>query len=218
VLDTFLSIDLWRELYPNYKGEVMARKPDYRKKDFIAKVSTELFARKGYQNTSIEQIARESGYAVGTIYLYFDAKEEILTAILIDFVNSMTREYKTELENVTDPFVRFRKVVKLFLKAAEENPDRALVLATELRKVVRADSHTYKVEMGKLLSLIGDSLRALNDAGYTYSNFDPDYYKVMIYGAIENIALVWNVEKKESIVDNSDQIADMLLAGVGCKV
>lgn len=40
-----------------------------------------LFSRYGYRRTSIEEVAREAGIAKGTVYLYFQTKEEIFRAL-----------------------------------------------------------------------------------------------------------------------------------------
>ena len=57
------------------------------KQDLIRQAAIRAFSRKGFYNTRAEEIAREAGVAVGTIYNYFATKEEILLSI-----------FKTEFE------------------------------------------------------------------------------------------------------------------------
>ncbi len=193
----------------------MARKPDYRKKDHIAKVSTQLFAERGYSSTTIEMIARESGYAVGTIYLYYDSKEEILATILTEFVEQFIDTNAEELENIGDPVERFQTVVKFYLTVAEENPERAWVLSTELRKVIRADSSMYKGEMLKLLSPLSDSLFTLMDEGLIKDDINLEQLTMMIYGLIETLTLLWNTDKDAfNLADKFEDIANMVLFGM----
>jgi TetR/AcrR family transcriptional regulator, fatty acid metabolism regulator protein len=193
----------------------MARRPDYRKKEFIAKVSTELFARRGYQNTSIEQIARESGYAVGTIYLYFDSKEEVLATILTDYVDEITRKKAEIMTEVSDPVERLRRVIKLFLVSSEENPYRAWVLATDLRRVLRTDSPFFRAQMGSLLTIIADSIDELKMGKKIDQKFDAEKFAVIIYGAIESIAITHNTsEETFSLIELAEPIADMITSGL----
>ena len=194
----------------------MARKPDYRKKDFIAKVSTTLFATRGYQNTTIEQIARESGYAVGTIYLYFDSKEEVLSTILTDFVEAFVDNKMPSINKIEDPVERFRLIIRMFLEATEENPERAWVLATELRKVIRADSVIYRGEMQKLFSIITAALKDLQKVGLIHNDIDLNHHTLMIHGTIETLGLYWNSEREKfPLIDKYVDIADMVLFGLG---
>jgi len=51
------------------------------KQDLIRQAAIRAFSRKGFYNTRAEEIAREAGVAVGTIYNYFASKEEILLSI-----------------------------------------------------------------------------------------------------------------------------------------
>lgn len=196
----------------------MARKPDYRKKDHIAKVSTELFAIQGYQSTTIEQIASVSGYAVGTLYLYFDSKEEILATILTDFVEYFVDNKLPELDKVKDPADYFKGIIRIFLTATEEYPERAWVLATELKKVIRPDSIIYKSEMGKIHSIIGDAIKKLKDAKMVKANIDIDLYTVIVYGVIESLSLHWISDKDKFALAKSDALlSDLLLNGLPAK-
>ena len=51
------------------------------KQDLIRQAAIRAFSHKGFYNTRAEEIAREAGIAVGTIYNYFASKEEILLSI-----------------------------------------------------------------------------------------------------------------------------------------
>jgi len=57
------------------------------KKELIRQAAIRVFSRKGFYKARAEEIANEAGVAVGTIYNYFDSKEEILLSI-----------FKTEFE------------------------------------------------------------------------------------------------------------------------
>lgn len=52
----------------------------------IRDAAFELFAAKGYANTSVRSIAQKAGVSKGLIYHYFEAKDDILHAIFDDLV------------------------------------------------------------------------------------------------------------------------------------
>ena len=54
-----------------------------KKKETILAAASELFATKGYEETTIAEIARAAGVAVGTVYLYFGNKHEILIEVCL---------------------------------------------------------------------------------------------------------------------------------------
>src|SRR5258707_13620907 len=51
-----------------------------------------IFARLGYSATNVEDIAKEAGMAKGTIYLYFQSKEEIFAAVLARDLETLTNK------------------------------------------------------------------------------------------------------------------------------
>lgn len=62
----------------------MSPRPDVsveRKKQILQAAMT-VFAQTGFQQTRMEDIAREAGLSKGTLYLYFDSKEAVVMALL----------------------------------------------------------------------------------------------------------------------------------------
>ncbi|GHO64049.1 hypothetical protein KSC_029410 [Ktedonobacter sp. SOSP1-52] len=64
------------------------------KRDAILRAARELFAHKGYDETTVPEIAQAAGVAVGTVYLYFRNKYEILTSVSIDLEATLAQVYQ----------------------------------------------------------------------------------------------------------------------------
>src|SRR5690554_8098104 len=62
------------------------------KKEDIELVATALFKEKGYENTSMGEIARSAGVAANTIYWYFEIKDDVLSAVLSRVVSQAMAE------------------------------------------------------------------------------------------------------------------------------
>ena len=62
----------------------------------IIDAAIRVFARTGYYNSRVSDIAREAGIASGTIYLYFKTKDEILVTLfrerMAEWVDFVRRE------------------------------------------------------------------------------------------------------------------------------
>jgi AcrR family transcriptional regulator len=65
------------------------RKPDQRPKDILDGALTE-FRAKGFKGARIEDIAAQAGLSKGSVYLYFDSKEDILKALVDSTVKPIT--------------------------------------------------------------------------------------------------------------------------------
>ena len=73
----------------------IVKKPEERRQEIVA-TARELFQKKGYENTAMQDIMGALGIAKGTIYHYFKSKEELLEAVVEDTAN----EYIAGLEKV----------------------------------------------------------------------------------------------------------------------
>ncbi|NPA24831.1 MAG: TetR/AcrR family transcriptional regulator [Deltaproteobacteria bacterium] len=73
-----------------------------RQQQEILDAALKLFAERGYHHVSINDIAREAAYAVGTIYKFFPGKEELYRAIIHDLGEKFTRAATVGLEGEGD--------------------------------------------------------------------------------------------------------------------
>ena len=80
----------------------MARpKVDVNRAQNILEAADELFARYGFERTSMDDIARHSGIGKGSIYLEFRTKEEILFRILERYAQTLQDNLRTKLADET---------------------------------------------------------------------------------------------------------------------
>jgi AcrR family transcriptional regulator len=65
-------------------------KPTEQRKTEILQAALELFSSKGFNETTMEEVAQAAGVAKGTVYLYFQSKEHLLLALKKDFMQGLT--------------------------------------------------------------------------------------------------------------------------------
>ena len=66
------------------------------KKQEIILIAVELFSKKGYEHTSVEEIAKESGMAKGSFYKYFQSKDDLLFEVF----SQLPKQFKEGLKNI----------------------------------------------------------------------------------------------------------------------
>ncbi len=64
------------------------------KKNLIAEAAKSLFVKYGYSKTSLDDIAKEAHIGKGTIYYYFESKEDIFFTITENQIQSITQRLK----------------------------------------------------------------------------------------------------------------------------
>ena len=108
------------------------RDPD--KPQQIVEAAIRVFARNGYYNSRVSDIAREAGIASGTIYLYFKTKEEILVTLFRDKMAAFVAQLRREIAGEPDPVAKIRRLVGVHFAVLERNPALAEVVQVELRQ------------------------------------------------------------------------------------
>jgi TetR/AcrR family transcriptional regulator, cholesterol catabolism regulator len=64
------------------------------RRDHLVQLAAELFAKKGYQATTVREIADEAGILSGSLYHHFDSKESIVDEVLSSFLDDLLSTYR----------------------------------------------------------------------------------------------------------------------------
>ncbi|MEV5413674.1 TetR/AcrR family transcriptional regulator [Thermopolyspora sp. NPDC052614] len=73
------------------------------RRDHLVKLAAEIFARKGFQATTVREIAKEAGILSGSLYHHFDSKETIVDEVLSTFLEDLIGRYRAILAKGGDP-------------------------------------------------------------------------------------------------------------------
>jgi AcrR family transcriptional regulator len=88
----------------------------------IIQAALACFTRKGYNNTSMDDIVEESGMSKGSLYWYFKSKDDLFEAALMSFFTTFGEEAFTALEQSPTASAKLRALgdqMTYFVKAAE---------------------------------------------------------------------------------------------------
>ncbi|GHE28176.1 HTH-type transcriptional repressor KstR2 [Streptosporangium violaceochromogenes] len=95
------------------------------RRDHLVKLAAELFARKGFQATTVRQIAEEAGILSGSLYHHFDSKETIVDEVLTTFLDDLVGRYRSVLVEARDPRETLSEMVRIGFGTLE--PHRAAI-------------------------------------------------------------------------------------------
>lgn len=101
------------------------------KKDLICLSATKIIAEEGFSKTKVQAIADDAEIAVGTVYIYFKNKDEILDYIF-ESQHQRIITYSEGLENKNiPPLDKIKKILKYHFKELKNHPELAKVLSQE---------------------------------------------------------------------------------------
>lgn len=196
----------------------MAPRPDVseERKDQILDAASEVFAEKGVHETRMDDIVKKSGLSKGTLYWYFNSKDEIVLNI---FERIFSREFE-ELENMLNASESASDRLLYFADRASEDVKRMLrlmPLAYEFmgwafRKKFVQDA--FKLYINKFMNILVPVIQQGIDTG-EFRDIDPQSAAVTLGAIFEGTILLWVYDN--SLVDTDKQIKDgivLLLEGI----
>jgi len=81
----------------------------------ILEAAERVFVRKGYHFATVDGIAEEAEFAVGTIYNFFDSKEEMYLQVVENIAREFMNIFETEILNKDNPNEAIASLIKLRL-------------------------------------------------------------------------------------------------------
>jgi len=189
------------------------RDPD--KPQQIIEAAVRVFARKGYYNSRVSDIAREAGIAAGTIYLYFKTKDDILVTLFRDKMAEFVGALRKAIADERDVASKVRRLVLLHFCMLEENPELAEVVQVELRQGQKFFRGASSQEIGAYFALIGSVLDEGVAQGCFRSDLPVKVATKMLFGAMDQMATSWVLGKRGyQLADTADAVAEIFLQGV----
>jgi len=186
------------------------------KHEKILQASIKVFARKGFYNARISEIAQEADVADGTIYLYFNNKYDILITIFEEEIGKIIARVKQELAPIEDPAEKLYKFALMHLYLVEENQDLAEIIQVELRQNSKFIKEYRNKKFAEYLNIISQIVRQGQDMGVFRKDVMPGIFKRAFFGALDEMSRFWVLasKKKYPVTIAARQISDFFLQGI----
>ncbi|MFP4214173.1 MAG: TetR/AcrR family transcriptional regulator [Desulfohalobiaceae bacterium] len=182
----------------------------------ILEAAIKIFARQGYFNSTISQIAREAGVADGTIYLYFKNKDDILDNFFSYKTGQVFSRFKQEVDSAEHALDKLRNLIHRQLAEFETNRDMAIVYQMETRLKRHLSDRKIK-EMSKMyFDLVAEIVEQGQKEGVIRKNLQVNLVKQLIIGAVDEVITTWLYSSREyTLVSMADPLVDLFVRGIG---
>ena len=182
----------------------------------IIRAATKVFAKKGFFNARISDIAKEAKVADGTIYLYFNNKYDMLLSVFEEKIGKLVEQINTQIENEEDP----RRMLELFianhLREMKKNKNLAEVIQIELRQTNKMIKDYRNNKFSEYLNIISQIIKDGQKQKVFRHDILPGIAKRAIFGALDEIARIWNIniDSEYAIDETENQAIKIFLVGI----
>jgi TetR/AcrR family fatty acid metabolism transcriptional regulator len=187
------------------------------KRERILDAAVKVFAREGFYNAKVAQIAEAAGVADGTIYLYFKSKDELLISLFEDRMDMVLTTLRGALDSSGDAIARLRRVIELHLELIEQNPEMAEVITVELRQSAKFIREYHNPKFAEFLRLIAGAVADGQKRGELRADVDPQLTARALFGALDEISLAWIVRsprERGELERAAHQLGNLFLDGL----
>jgi TetR/AcrR family fatty acid metabolism transcriptional regulator len=198
---------------------VSARNSIGDKRSAILRAATRVFARNGYFNSKVAQIARAAGVADGTVYLYFKSKEEILHSVFDQNMTAAIAAGRKLIEQTKDPREKLRRIARLHLERLGADRDLAIVFQVELRGSTKFMQEFSAAAFAEYLGLLRSTLEQGQRAGVFRRELNAKVTAKILFGALDEMATNWIISKRSYQLEPMAEIVmDVFLNGVSTEL
>lgn len=177
-------------------------------------VAVRLFAERGFEGTSVQEIVAAAGVTKGAMYHYFASKDDLLYEIYHRLLSLQTEHLKSLAEGPGDAADRVRAVAEDVVETTLTSIDEAIVffrsmhmLPADKRTQVRAERRRYHE---RFRTLVEEGQRA----GTFRDDVSADIVTHFFYGAVNQLGTWYHRDGGLNRRQVAEHYADMLLGGL----
>ncbi len=199
-------------LYPKPRKKTV-RQTDYRQK--ILEAAIKVFAEKGYNNTTISDVALAAKVGIGTLYNYFKNKDDLLTSCMDKTMEDEIQKIRALSEKETDPMDKLHAFFVNHASLIKTKPYVARFLVVELRQ--SESFYARNPSFNPLSYYLNYAKEIFSEAAKSgrIKNVDVEALAYLVVGAMDMVMTQWLVSGKIlDIVSIINNIRSILAEGI----
>jgi len=171
----------------------------------IIDAASELYVKKGFKATSIEEIAEKAGVTIPVTYQYIKNKSEIMRLIMEDMLSIFKENLVSQLKGISDPEEKLSIAISLYFRMLDQQQDKVLLMyqkSSSLDKESKSRIMSMEVELSKIFGdIIEDGIK--KGVFKDDINVDVVSYNIIMLAHMWSLKR-WHFRKRLSIDDYVD--------------
>jgi len=182
----------------------------------ILEAAVKVFARQGFHQSTVAQIAKEAGVADGTIYLYFKNKDDILVQFFSFRAKQVFERFREAVDGAQNSRDKLRNLVHRHLAEFQRDRDGAVVYQVETHQ----NSRLAEAQIREMSQMYRDLISEIVEQGQQEGTIRKDLYvglvKRFIIGAVDEVINTWlHSDGEYDLVSMADPLVDLFMRGIG---
>jgi TetR/AcrR family fatty acid metabolism transcriptional regulator len=183
--------------------------------DAIVEAAKSAFSEKGYEATSIADIARTAEISDGLVYRYFRNKRELLYEVLKKFYERILLDLETQAFRHDAFTARLEALIRRHLQVFVADTDLCRLFISEVRTASDYEGSSIQELNRQYTSVLIRIVRDAVKAGEVRPDVNPKLLRDVLFGAIEHLA--WrhvNGKGQLRVTQTARDLTLMLTSGI----
>ncbi|MCB2185839.1 MAG: TetR family transcriptional regulator [Deltaproteobacteria bacterium] len=198
--------------------KAIADKKNSEKHRRIIQAAVKVFAKNGFFNSKVSEIAREANVADGTIYLYFQNKDDILISLFEEEMSHILANVRENVAAQATPAGKLEAFALAHLALVERNQQLAEIIQVELRQSSKFMKEYKNDKFHEYLGIISTIIKDGQREGYFRADIMPGVMKRAFFGALDEMSRYWvlsgSTGKRYNIATAAREISGYFLRGI----
>jgi TetR/AcrR family fatty acid metabolism transcriptional regulator len=161
------------------------------KRRMILDAAVRVFARQGFNQCRVSDIADEAGVAYGLVYHYFRSKDEVLDTLFLERWNVLLEAIRELDGRELEPREKLHAIVSFIVDSYRHDPDLMKVIIVEVTRAANSFGQTHLAKIREAYGLIAEIVEQAQAEGKFRPDVTPEFAAMAFYGAIEQVLTGW---------------------------
>lgn len=186
-------------------------------KDRIKEQSISLFEKKGFSETSIQDIVEALNVTKGTFYYYYGSKEQLLMDIHKEYIDDLLQRQQKIIDSGASQRDKLKGVIQMLISDIARNGDSGKVFFREMRHLTEDNATEIKRRREQFRLTIEEVIRQGAETGEFRKQLRPDMTALAVLG-ITNWTYQWFNSSGELAADELAEIySSIVLEGINTR-
>ena len=168
-----------------------SRAPAVDRRRQILDAAMRVFARQGYHDCRVSDIADEADVAYGLVYHYFKSKDQVLNELFTERWSLLLAAIDEVDKGDAAPRQKLDAVAGFIIDSYRHEPELMKVIIVEVTRAANSFGRTHLPEIRRAYDSIGRIVAEGQEDGTFRRDVDPTFASMSFYGAIEQVLTGW---------------------------
>jgi AcrR family transcriptional regulator len=192
------------------KGVPLSEKERKNRRKQIFTIASELFLKKGFNETTMQDIAEANRMGKSTLYDYFKDKDEVLLFFLEEEMKILNEQSQAVIEKEKDIHTRLKKIIKIRLDFYKNKSSIALLLIYQAQRLSQQSINRWMERREEYLSILQKIINEGTENGI-FREVNPRFAAQSLFNLVALMFLEGFMGDTDEV---SERVLDLFINGV----